>query len=424
VELDVLRRVGLKLCEVPEGFVLHPQLQKILAAKKVTVEEGKNIDWGTAEALAFGTLLLEGNHVRLSGQDVERGTFSHRHAVLHDQKTGDRFVPLNTLTALADPSAPRHMTPDPSVQAKFTVRNSILSEYGVLGFEHGYSLENPNALILWEAQFGDFMNGAQIMIDQFISAGEDKWLRQSGLTMLLPHGYDGQGAEHSSARMERFLSIVDEDANFVPPMGNDERMQIQHTNWQVVNCSTPANYFHVLRRQIHRDFRKPLVVFSPKNLLRHRLCVSDIEHMGPGTRFHRVYRERDPEVTANPEKVRRLVFCTGKIYYELLQQRQDKGLKDIAIVRIEQLAPFPFDYVARECARFPNAEVVWAQEEPQNMGAWHFVRPRIHTANRDLNKRNVDVTYYGRLAAAAPATGLGTKVHQREQQAILDAVIQ
>lgn len=248
-------------------------------------EAGEGIDWGTAEALAFGSLMIEGNHVRITGQDVQRGTFSHRHAVVKDQNTEEECTPLNHIAKRMEPSAPKEELEKPDTQAGFTCRNSILSEFAVVGFELGYSLENPNALVCWEAQFGDFVNGAQVMIDQFMSSGEDKWLRQSGLVLLLPHGYDGQGAEHSSCRPERFLQMVDEDPHHVPPLAKDERMQIQKCNWQVVNCSTPANYFHCLRRQIHRDFRKPLIVLSPKNLLRHKRCVSSLEDMGPGTTF-------------------------------------------------------------------------------------------------------------------------------------------
>lgn len=285
VDLDMLRKVGITAGTVPDDFKLHRQMEKIFQARREMAESGVGIDWGTAEAMAFGTLLMEGNHVRITGQDVQRGTFSHRHAVVKDQRTEEDYTPLNSITKRMDPSCPKEEMSGPDTQAGFTCRNSILSEFAVLGFELGYSLENPNALVLWEAQFGDFVNGAQIMIDQFISAGEDKWLRQSGLVMLLPHGYDGQGAEHSSCRLERFLQQVDEDPHFVPEFNKDERMQIQKHNWQVVNCTTPANYFHCLRRQIHRDFRKPLIVVSPKNLLRNKRCVSTLEDMGPGTTF-------------------------------------------------------------------------------------------------------------------------------------------
>jgi 2-oxoglutarate dehydrogenase E1 component len=290
-----------------------------------------------------------------------------------------------------------------------------------LGFEHGYSLENPNALIIWEAQFGDFVNGAQIMIDQFIASGEDKWLRQSGLVMLLPHGYDGQGAEHSSCRVERLLQMVDEDPHYIPKMARDERMQIQTHNMQIVNCSTPANYFHCLRRQIHRDFRKPLVVVAPKNLLRHKRCVSSLDDMGPGTSFKRVMNESDPLIRENPEQVTKLVFCTGQIYYELLAEREKRGATDVALVRIEQIAPFAYDRVAAQVKRYSQAEVIWAQQEPKNMGAYAYVNPRIMTATREINQNEKRARYVGREVSAAPATGLA-KVHQAEYQAIMDGV--
>lgn len=285
VERDMLQKIGIQAGTVPQDFTLHRQMAKIFKGRRAMAEAGTGIDWGLAEALAFGSLLVEGNHVRITGQDCQRGTFSHRHAVVKDQTTEEEFTPLNSITKKMDPSCPKEEMSGPDTQAGFTARNSILSEFAVLGFELGYSLENPNALVLWEAQFGDFVNGAQIIIDQFLSSGEDKWRRQAGLVMLLPHGYDGQGAEHSSCRFERFLQGIDEDPHFVPEFNEDSRMQIQKHNWQVVNCTTPANYFHVLRRQIHRDFRKPLIVISPKNLLRLKRCVSSLEEMGPGTKF-------------------------------------------------------------------------------------------------------------------------------------------
>jgi 2-oxoglutarate dehydrogenase E1 component len=424
-DLEKLRDIGLKMSRIPKDFNLHMQLKKIFAAREKSIVDGKDIDWGTAEALAFGTLLMEGNHVRLSGQDVQRGTFSHRHAVVIDQKTGQPYTPLNHLAsevgnqvALAGKAANKNS----DLQAEFVARNSILSEYGVLGFETGYSLENPNTLVLWEAQFGDFVNGAQIMIDQFISAGEDKWLRQSGLTMLLPHGYMGQGAEHSSCRMERFLQQVDEDPDVVPDMNESERMVIQQHNWQVVNPSTPANYFHALRRQIHREFRKPLVLIAPKNLLRDRRCTSTLEDMAEGTKFKRVLREQDPEIYNKPEGVKRVVFCTGKIYYELLEQREKLGTKDTVLCRIEQLAPFPWDKVAAEVGAYPNAEVFFCQEEPKNMGAWSFVQPRIAAATKHFNNgKEMRPSYIGRKPAAATATGLGGRAHTAEQEAIISA---
>lgn len=423
VDSKVLKHVGSKLTEIPEGFVLNRQLERIVAAKKSTIDNGEGIDWGTAEALAWGTLLLEGNHVRISGQDVERGTFSHRHAVLHDQKTNDEFVPLNHLVKKSSASAPLDYETNevgavPEVQAEFVASNSSLSEFGVMGFELGYSLENPNALVMWEAQFGDFANGAQIMIDQFLSAGEDKWMRQSGLVLLLPHGYEGQGAEHSSCRIERFLQMTDDDPSIVPVMDEENRMQIQHTNWQVVNCSTPAQYFHVLRRQIHRDFRKPLISVQPKSLLRLRQASSKLEDMAEGTQFHRVLPEATPDKLCNHEDVKRVIFCSGKIYYELVQEREDRGLDNVAIVRVEQIAPFPFDKVAEEAAKYKNADIAWVQEEPQNMGFWTYVAPRIETALTQINSDQRRPAYVGRVAAAAPATGYHA-VHQIEQARVL-----
>ncbi|DAZ93464.1 TPA: hypothetical protein N0F65_006523 [Lagenidium giganteum] len=422
---DVLQHVGAKLCDIPSGFALNRQLERIISAKKATIDSGEGIDWGTAEALAWGTLLLEGNHVRISGQDVERGTFSHRHAVLHDQETNDEFVPLNHLAKKTSPSAPLHYNASDNVtelQAEFVATNSSLSEFGVMGFELGYSLENPNALVMWEAQFGDFANGAQIMIDQFLSSGEDKWMRQSGLVLLLPHGYEGQGAEHSSCRVERFLQMTDDDPDVVPIMDEENRMQIQHTNWQVVYCSTPAQYFHVLRRQMHRDFRKPLISVQPKSLLRLRQAASKMDDMAEGTKFHRVLPEAMPEKLVRDDEVKRLVLCSGKVYYDMLQEREDRDVKDVALVRVEQIAPFPFDKVAEVAAQYKNAEIVWAQEEPQNMGFWTYVAPRIETALNKINNDSRRPSYVGRSAAAAPATGYSA-VHQIEQSRLVNKAL-
>jgi 2-oxoglutarate dehydrogenase E1 component len=421
--LENLREIGLKISRLPGDFDVHKQLKKIFSAREKSIDTGVGIDWATAEALAFGSLLLEGNHVRLTGQDVERGTFSHRHAVVKDQTTGEYYTPLNNLAKHASPGASLATTGgkgSKDMQAEFTVRNSILSEFGVLGFEMGYSLENPNTLCLWEAQFGDFVNGAQIMIDQFISAGEDKWLRQSGLTLLLPHGYMGQGAEHSSCRMERFLQQVEEDPDVIPLMAEEERMQIQQCNWQVVNCSTPANYYHVIRRQLHRDFRKPLILVTPKNLLREKKCTSTLEEMADHTKFKRTYGEMDPAIRGNPDGVRRVIMCSGKIYFELLEEREKRGYTDVAILRVEQIAPFPWDQVAAELAHFSNADCVWCQEEPKNMGAWSFVQPRIATATSTLNDKVIRPMYVGRKPAAATATGLGGRAHSAEQEAICE----
>jgi 2-oxoglutarate dehydrogenase E1 component len=378
--LDIVREIGLATTRVPAGFNVHPKLVRILEERAKSIESGKEIDWATAEAIAFGTLLTEGHMVRLSGQDSARGTFSQRHAALIDQKTGDRYVPL------------AHLKPG---QERFVVLDSPLSEAGVLGFEYGYSLTAPDALILWEAQFGDFANGAQAIIDQFISSAEAKWLRMSGLVMLLPHGYEGQGPEHSSARLERYLQLC----------GGD--------NWQVVNVTTPAQYFHVLRRQIHRKFRKPLVVMTPKSLLRHKLCVSNIEDFGPGTVFHRVLP--DAAKLTDGAKVRRVVLCQGKVYYDLLTHRAAKGVDDMALLRVEQLYPFPLRSLEKELAKFPNAEIVWVQEEPQNMGAWNFVDRRIEGVSGGRRPR-----YVGRPESAATATG-SYKRHNEEQKRLVEA---
>lgn len=420
VDVDQLRKIGVQTCNLPHDFQVNRQLSRILNTKRANIEAGEGLDWGAAESLAWGTLLLEGNHVRISGQDVERGTFSHRHAVLHDQETDELYVPLNHLSKNLSPSAPLSV-PDKKTQAQFVASNSILSEFGVLGFETGYSLENPNALVMWEAQFGDFANGAQIIIDQFIAPGEDKWMRQSGITLLLPHGYEGQGAEHSSCRVERFLQMSDDDPNVIPSMEDDKRMQIQQTNWQVVYCSTPAQYFHVLRRQIHRDFRKPLISVQPKHLLRLRQATSKLEDMGPGTQFQRVIPEVSTELKDN-ESVKKLILCTGKVYYDLLESRTEKNIDDIALVRVEQISPFPFDLVAAEAAKYKNAEVVWCQEEPQNMGFWTYVSPRIETALSQINDDPRRPSYVGRETAASPATGYHA-VHQLEQKKLVDEAL-
>jgi 2-oxoglutarate dehydrogenase E1 component len=374
---------------VPDGLRLHRKLQRIIAQRRETIEQGVDIDWATAEHLAFGTLLREGFPVRLSGQDSGRGTFSQRHAVLYDQTTEERYVPL------------AHLDSD---QAHFEVVDSFLSEEGVLGFEYGYSLADPNSLVLWEAQFGDFANGAQVYFDQFISSGEAKWLRMSGLVCLLPHGYEGQGPEHSSARLERFLQLYADD------------------NIQVLYPSTPASYFHGLRRQLHRGFRKPLIVMTPKSLLRLRQCTSAIGDMGPGSSFHRVMYERPP--AGADAAVERVVLCSGKVYYDLLNRRQELGLDAaVALVRLEQLAPFPKKVLAEELARYPReAPVIWCQEEPQNMGAWTFVEPRIEAVLEELGVARARPVYAGRPPAASPATGL-YRQHVKEQATLVEAAL-
>jgi len=387
VALETLKEVGLGLCRVPEGFNLNRKLARQLEQKRKAIEAGEGIDWSTAEALAFGTLCLEGTFVRLSGQDSGRGTFSQRHAVLCDQDNETRVVPISGIE---------------SGQAQFEVVDSPLSEAAVLGFEYGYSLAEPHALILWEAQFGDFANGAQVIIDQFISSGEAKWLRMSGLTLLLPHGYEGQGPEHSSARLERFLQICGED------------------NLQVCNLTTAANYFHALRRQVRRNFRKPLVVMTPKSLLRAPEVASKLADMGPGTTFHRVFEETDELVP--DDQVRRVVLSSGKIYYDLLKARRERKIADVALLRVEQLYPFAFNVLGKTVARYRNAEFVWCQEEPENMGAWTFVDRRIEQVLAGLDIKAKRPRYVGRAASAATATGLYSRF-AAEQKKLVDQAL-
>ncbi|KAG9453641.1 hypothetical protein H6P81_006545 [Aristolochia fimbriata] len=420
VKPEILKNVGKAITSLPDNFKPHKGVKRIYDQRAQMIETGEGIDWAVGEALAFATLLVEGNHVRLSGQDVERGTFSHRHAVIHDQKTGAQYCPLDHVFLNQN-------------EEMFTVSNSSLSEFGVLGFELGYSMENPNSLVLWEAQFGDFANGAQVMFDQFISSGEAKWLRQSGLVVLLPHGYDGQGPEHSSARLERFLQMSDDNPYVIPEMDPTLRTQIQECNWQVVNVTTPANYFHVLRRQIHREFRKPLIVMSPKNLLRHKDCKSNISefddvqgHPGfdkQGTRFKRLIKDQNDHSDLE-EGIRRLVLCSGKVYYELDEERKKVGAKDVSICRIEQLCPFPYDLIQRELKRYPNAEVVWCQEEPMNMGGYTYISPRLCTAMKTLGRGSMeDIKYVGRAPSASTATGF-YQVHLQEQAEIVQKAVQ
>ncbi|MBC8337321.1 MAG: 2-oxoglutarate dehydrogenase E1 component [Rhodospirillales bacterium] len=385
VSLERLKEIGQALTRIPDNFTLNAKIVRQLDAKRKMIETGDNIDWATAEALAFGSLLLEGHPVRLSGQDSGRGTFSQRHSVLVDQTNDERYIPLDNLRF---------------GQSPFEVIDSPLSEAGVLGFEYGYSLAEPQMLILWEAQFGDFANGAQVVIDQFVSSGEHKWLRMSGLVMLLPHGFEGQGPEHSSARLERYLQLCAED------------------NMQVCNCSTPANYFHVLRRQVRRDFRKPLVLMAPKSLLRHKECVSKLSEMGEGTTFHRVLWD-DGDVLPDA-KIKKLILCTGKVYYDLTAERAKRKQKDVYILRVEQLFPFPKKALIEEIKRFKNVgEIVWCQEEPRNMGAWSYM---LEPLEEVLNEAGVPVLrpgYAGRPAAASPATG-SMKKHLAELEKFAD----
>jgi 2-oxoglutarate dehydrogenase E1 component len=392
VDLGMLKDIGVKITTLPPDFHLHRTLNRFLDNRRKAIETGANIDWATAEALAFCSLLLEGHRVRLSGQDSERGTFSQRHSVLIDQEDEHRYTPFNHLG---------------EKQARFEVINSMLSEEAVLGFEYGYSLAEPNALTMWEAQFGDFANGAQVLFDQFISSGERKWLRMSGLVCLLPHGYEGQGPEHSSARLERFLQMCAED------------------NMQVANCTTPANYFHILRRQLKRDFRKPLILMTPKSLLRHKRAVSRLEEMGPETSFHRLLWD---DAQASPRekiklvpdgKIRRVVICSGKVYYDLYDEREKRDVDDIYLLRIEQLYPFPTKALMTELSRFKDAEIVWCQEEPRNMGAWVFVDIFLEWVLNQIGAKHRRARYAGRPAAASTAVGQ-MLLHQAQLKQFLE----
>ncbi len=395
VDVASLKDIGRKITKVPDGFRVHRTIQRFLDNRAKAIDSGVGIDWATGEALAVCSLLHEGYHVRLSGQDTERGTFSQRHSVLIDQEDEGRYTPFN------------HLGGD---QGHFEVINSLLSEEAVLGFEYGYSLAEPNALAVWEAQFGDFANGAQVVIDQFISSGERKWLRMSGLVCLLPHGYEGQGPEHSSARLERYLQLCAED------------------NMQVVYPTTPANYFHVLRRQLHREIRKPLILMTPKSLLRHKRAVSRLDELGKGTTFHRILYDDaqmrpDEKIKLVPdEKIRRVILCSGKVYYDLHEEREKRGIDDIYLMRVEQLYPVPLKALVMELGRFKSAEVVWCQEEPRNMGAWHFIEPYLEWVLNQIHAPNRRPRYAGRAAAAATATGLMSK-HLAQLKALLDEAL-
>jgi 2-oxoglutarate dehydrogenase E1 component len=376
---DVLRTVTDGLTRVPQSLSVHPKIARQLEARARDFEEHRRVDWAFAEALAFGSLLVEGTPIRLSGQDSRRGTFSQRHAVLYDSRTGEAYYPL------------KHLAPD---QATFSIYDSLLSEAAVLGFEFGYSLDAPETLVLWEAQFGDFANGAQVIIDQFICCSDSKWQRDSGLVMLLPHGYEGQGPEHSSARLERFLQLCAED------------------NMQVCNLTTPGQYFHLLRRQMKRPFRKPLILMTPKSMLRHPVAVSPLEELTRG-RFLEVI----DDTTVDPVRVRRVLLCSGKVYYDLLERRtqEEKG-GEVAIVRIEQFYPIPLEPLRRALARYRKAkEFVWVQEESLNMGGWSFMEPRLRALGYQPK-------YVGRDSSASPATG-SRQVHLREQKELVEAAI-
>jgi len=396
VDLDLIHKAGEKICNLPANLNSHSTIKRLFEAKKKMFETGKGFDWATAESLAFGTLLLEGYPVRFVGQDSSRGTFSQRHAGVLDQDTGEKYYPLKNLS---------------SNQGQFEIIDSFLSEFGVLGFEYGYSISSPETLVLWEAQFGDFANGAQIIIDQFITSGEKIWTRASGLVMLLPHGYEGQGPEHSSARIERYLQSCAQE------------------NLQVVNCTTPANYFHLLRRQIHRTFRKPLIVFSPKSLLRHKKCVSEIEDFLPENSFHRILPDHAdfPEYNliklAKDEDIKRVVLCSGKVYFDISEKRETIRNPKVQLLRIEQLYPFPVKKLASFLKRFKNAdEFIWCQEEPENMGAWSFVEKYINWTLDSVGAKSKKVQYVGRKPSASTATGY-LKKHVQQQDEIISKVL-
>ncbi len=394
ISTQTLADIGTALSRAPDGFPLHKTVARMLETKKKMFAAGEGFDWATGEALAFGSLLCEGFPVRLSGQDCTRGTFSQRHSGLINQDTEERYYPLNHIR---------------TGQKRYDVIDSMLSEYAVLGFEYGYSLAEPNALTLWEAQFGDFANGAQIMFDQFISSGESKWLRMSGLVVLLPHGFEGQGPEHSSARLERFLQMCGQD------------------NWIIANCTTPANYFHILRRQLHRNFRKPLILMTPKSLLRHKLAVSKAEEFTTGSSFHRVLWD-DAEASSSAHKlkpdakIKRVVICSGKVYYDLLEERNTRGLDDIYLMRFEQFYPFPAISAMKELQRFENAEMIWCQEEPKNQGGWSFMEPNLEWVLERMKAKHNRLRYVGRSASASPATGLAAQ-HKFQQAALIDEAL-
>ncbi len=395
VDKKELISIGKKITDIPKNFNIHKTLVKIFENKRKMFTENQPIDWSTAELLAFGTLLNDGFSVRLSGQDSSRGTFSQRHSVLRNQDNHQRFVPLQNIS---------------KNQKKFEVIDSLLSELGVLGFEFGYSLSEPETLVLWEAQFGDFANGAQVVIDQFISSGESKWSRASGLVMLLPHGYEGQGPEHSSARLERFLQLCSQE------------------NLQVVNCTTPANYFHVLRRQMHRDFRKPLIVMTPKSLLRHKRCISNLDDFTKKNSFHRIlgdhsYLNDSKLIKLKKDKhIKKVVMCSGKIYFDLIEAREKSKNDKVVFIRIEQLYPFPVKQLGKQLKRYENANFYWCQEEPMNMGAWNTARHYIDRTLEIIQVKSENVKYIGRNAAASPATGNLNK-HLAEQKEILEKVM-
>ncbi|KAI8644778.1 oxoglutarate dehydrogenase, E1 component [Parasitella parasitica] len=408
VSEEALAQVGKAMTTLPQNFNAHRNIIRILQAREKSLTSGKDIDWSTAEGLAWGSLLLENKHVRVSGQDVERGTFSQRHAVLHDQKSDARTTLLNNIS---------------SEQGVLAISNSSLSEYGVLGFELGYSLVDPNSLVIWEAQFGDFANTAQVIVDQFLAAGEQKWLQRTGLVLSLPHGYDGQGPEHSSARIERYLQLCDENPYVFP---SAEKLQRQHQdcNMQVVYASTPSQYFHVLRRQICRDYRKPLILPFSKSMLRHPLARSSLSEITGNTHFQLYLPETHPETLAAPDQIKKHILCSGQVYYALLKAREQNKMNDIAISRVEQLNPFPYQQIKENVDKYPNAEIIWCQEEPQNMGPWQHVQSRLTTTLAETQYyAGKSPVYAGRPPSASVATGNKKKHFQEEYSFLSKALI-
>jgi len=389
VDEKTLQAIGKALTSVPDDFNVNSKIARQLKAKATMFESGEGFDWATAEAIAFGALVNEDFRVRLSGQDCGRGTFSQRHAILYDQQTEEKYFPLKNIK---------------EGQGRFEVHDSPLSEFAVMGFEYGYASADPKSLVMWEGQFGDFVNGAQTIIDQFLSSGETKWLRMNGLVLMLPHGMEGQGPEHSSARLERFLQSSAED------------------NWQVANCTTPANYYHILRRQMCRNFRKPLILMTPKSLLRHKLCVSKMEDFTKGSSFHRVLWDDDMNALDKPKDIKRVVICSGKVYYDLLQERRERKIKNILILRLEQFYPFPEESLNEELSQYPNAEIIWCQEEHKNMGGWDFVNPRLESVLTDMKHKSSRPVYVGREEAASPATG-SLKKHNEQQAKLVDEAL-
>ena len=410
IEATRLRDIGLKITNLPQESNFHRLVKKIFDARKSSIEKGKDIDWGTAEALAFASLVEDGYDVRISGQDVERGTFSHRHAHVFYQDQDGYYNPINNVI----PQGTRR---------RFIASNSHLSEFAVLGYELGFAQANPNTLCLWEAQFGDFANGAQVIIDQFICSGEAKWNVRNGLVMLLPHGYDGNGPEHSSARMERYLQLCDQD-DVVPFDGinYDNKDILKNTNMQVVNCTNAANYFHLLRTQMRLPFRKPLVVISPKKLLRFKGALSSLDDMAEGTRFLPLIKDKNPKLVA-PASVKKVILCSGQVYFDLEDARSKANRDDIAILRVESLCPFPFKEIIAQMKEYKNASITWAQEEPKNAGGWIYAEPRLRNIKEHLKHKDEDVHYAGRPIMAASAVGY-TASHNAQLAQLLKEALQ